>query len=385
KLRFALNGADISASDLMASACTDWKEYTYEHTQGSADTKKQLEIKLYYIAGGGYWLIDNISIVKISPKDPIITVSPTTLSLEEEKTGELTATLIDEDSVLGATPAYEWTSSDDTVATVIGNGATATVTAVKASTEPVTITVTAKNADASESVNATCSVTVKKAVVNVTGKEGTVNYTSLQEAIAAAATGDTIKLLGDVTLEEAITLSKITLDLNGKTLTAPGLTSFDGNVVDNSKEKTGVLKATFVPAENNTQMPIYNGTDGYVFVDIEEHKQRNSAVGADTFELIFKPSFGTGTVAQNTLLAAGGESAKISIRIRLEWTDAEGNPQSKDLEYTDAMVQEVYGKGKAFYIKASGANSFSDLKITPLVESKLDGNIEWLGTKFSAN
>ena len=226
-----------------------------------------------------------------------------------------------------------------------------------------------------------------ESVASINGTE----YASLKEAIGKAVAGDTITLVDDIDLgTEVIVQDKaITLDLNGNTLTAGYFTAFTGtNVVDTSDAKTGVLK---VDADKclldaaNTQMPVYNGKDGYVFVDIEKHEQRNSNVGDDTFELIFKPSFGTGTGAKNTLLAAGGEDAKVSIIIRLEWTDAKGKPQSKDLIYNDGMVEEVYGKGKAFYIKASGAKSFPDLKITPLVQSKLNASIKWLGTTFLAN
>ena len=46
-------------------------------------------------------------------------------------------------------------------------------------------------------------------------------YTSLAEAIAEAKAGDTVKLLRDVTTTEAITIAKdVTIDLNGKTITA---------------------------------------------------------------------------------------------------------------------------------------------------------------------
>ena len=171
KIRFNLAGKFDSNKDLMASACTEWKEYSLEYTLDGTETGTSLEIQMYYMAPGGNWILDDISIVKISPKDPTITVSPTTLSLEEEKTGELTATLTDEDGVLGETPTYEWTSSDSTVATVNGEGATATVTAIKAAADPVTITVTAKSADASKRISATCNVTVS--AKSNTGNEDT--------------------------------------------------------------------------------------------------------------------------------------------------------------------------------------------------------------------
>ena len=169
--------------------------------------------------------------------------------------------------------------------------------------------------------------------------------------------------------------------------------TFGGNVIDS--EKTGLLKVAkdqfiFSNEINNPQMPVYNGADGYVFADLVMQTQRNSAEGADTFELVFRPSLGTGTVVNNTLLAKGGDAAKVRIGIRCEWTDAEGNnPQSKELWYADYMVTEVYNLelAKAFYIKASGVNSFPNLKITPLVQSQLKESIIWYDSNkvFEAN
>ena len=153
-------------------------------------------------------------------------------------------------------------------------------------------------------------------------------------------------------------------------------------MVDSSTDKAGVLKVTnFAPAANNSQMPIYNGTDGYVFATMVEQVHRSSEMGADTFKLIFKPYFGTATI--NELLKGGGNAAQVNIGIRLKWTDKEGNPQSKDLTYTDEMVKEVYaGTNKAFYIEASGATQFDDLTITPFVKSNMGAKPEWSDSKF---
>ena len=238
--------------------------------------------------------------------------------------------------------------------------------------------------------------------VNIEAQINDVNYESFQDAIDAAneAVADSttnaieIDLLADVTSNADITInSGATLDLNGKTLEVKYAATFGGKVVDSSGDKTGLLKVAedqfiFSTETNNPQMPVYNGTDGYVFADIVMQTQRNSVKGADIFELVFRPSLGTGKVVNNTLLANGGNAAKVSIGIRLEWTDAEGkNPQSKELWYADDMVAEVYKNTKAFYITASGVNSFSNLKITPLVQSQLKESIIWYDSNkvFEAN
>ena len=241
-------------------------------------------------------------------------------------------------------------------------------------------------------------VVTKNEVVLNEAKIGSTYYETLQAAIAAAgdlaesATEDVVITLLDDASEENLTIGeKITLDLNGNTLTASTLASFGGYVIDNSDDKDGLLKVAedkviFSTTTNNPQMPVYNGTDGYVFADIVKQEQRNSDENADIFELVFRPSLGTGTVVNNTLLASGGNAAKITIGIRLEGADANGTPfETKILVYDDTMIDTVYSEGKAFYIKASGVNSFKNVKITPFVQSQLNNSIVWNGTTFGAN
>ena len=269
-----------------------------------------------------------------------------------------------------------WTSSDSSVATVDSNGL---VTAVA----PGSATITVATVDGGRTASCMVTVTDLAFFVNGVPCDGT-----LLEVIAAAEAGSVITLRKDVDLGEAgiVPSTAITLDLNGNTLTASYFVAFEGtNVVDNSEAKTGVLKvvnSTFDKA--NTQIPVYNGVDGYVFATVVHQEQRNSEAGENTFELIFRPSLGKGEVVNNTLLANGGDVAGITIGIRLEWT-VDGETKSKDLVYGDDLVKEVYNNGKAFYIKALSTNNFDNLKITPLVQSQLNTGIVSNGTEFAAN
>lgn len=64
---------------------------------------------------------------------------------------------------------------------------------------------------------------------------GEVQYQTLESAISAAASGDTIKMLENISLTEQITLpaKAITLDLNGKTLSSSAATGFRLNPMSN--------------------------------------------------------------------------------------------------------------------------------------------------------
>ncbi len=217
-------------------------------------------------------------------------------------------------------------------------------------------------------------------VAEVAEVNGT-KYATLQDAISNATTNDTIKLLGDIEYTETLTIANgITLDLNGKKLTASNVAALGGKVADNSQEKTGVLKVDSDKcafSTNNGQMPVYNGEDGYVFTTITPQELNNSVTGTNTFELVFKPLFGE-TI--NALLANSQVDTQISFRIRLDWKKA-GVPMTPVyLEYTDDMVQQVYGNSMAFSIKAFGVNNYEDLTITPMVIS--DKGVEWTNGSF---
>lgn len=128
--------------------------------------------------------------------------------------------------------------------------------------------------------------------------------------------------------------------------------------------------------ENVVKMPVYKNETEYEEANITM-QQSPIEIGDNSFELIFRPYFGTSEM--NALLAANGDATRVSIGIRLTWTDAEGNLQSKDLTYTEDMVKTVYTEIKAFRVIATGINSFENLTVTPLVKSQVFTNIECLG------
>ncbi len=322
------------------------------------------DIKVYYTEEA----IDST----VAATSVIINGGAESVDVEAGKTATLTAAVTPENAT---DKTVVWRSDNSDVATV--DAATGVVTGVSAGSATITATV---------GKNVTDTITVN-VIPEYVAQIGNDKYETLQGAIDVAGTGDTITLLGDVDLGETdIMLSYGTLDLNGQILTASSLVAFTGtNVVDNSENKTGVLKATFVLAETNTQMPIHNGT-GYVFIDFNDIKKQekdNTVANSGVFDLIFRPSFGE---TNNASLAALGDAAQVSFRIRLKWTGENGeNEQTKDLYYSDDLVKQVYDDKKAFSITASGISNYHNLTITPLVQSKLNAKIEWLGSTYTAN
>ena len=158
---------------------------------------------------------------------------------------------------------------------------------------------------------------------------GEATYTSLEDAIEAAVsgnTGNTIQLIADTeTTEISLTSDNgITLDLKGHTLKASSIYAVEGmHVIDSSSDKTGILKVPvnqFMLSSSNSQMPVYNvEKGGYVFADIEDIVHQEHVIdtaAADTYEFIFKPYFGD-TI--NKLLKDGGDTAEVDFGIRLKW------------------------------------------------------------------
>jgi uncharacterized protein YjdB len=74
--------------------------------------------------------------VTVSPAPTSVTVAPTELKLKPDKTGTLAAAVF----LDGASQSVIWASDDETVATVVGDGVTATVTAIAEGMARITAT-----------------------------------------------------------------------------------------------------------------------------------------------------------------------------------------------------------------------------------------------------
>lgn len=100
---------------------------------------------------------------------------------------------------------------------------------------------------------------------------GDAEYDSFEEALSAAAAGQTITLNADVVATGACTMlgADVTLDLNGHSLTVSNFITF-GDVVDTTEGEGKLIisddptKAFTNLQENNSQMPLYD-EDGYRF------------------------------------------------------------------------------------------------------------------------
>lgn len=203
-------------------------------------------------------------------------------------------------------------------------------------------------------------------VIPVAELNGT-GYASVAEAVAAAAEGNTVKLVENAAEENILLGSGITLDLNGFELSVSNTVCFgEAQIADNSKEKTGILKAeNIVFNPNNSQMPVWTGA-GYAFANITH---QTFIVGGkateNTFALDLRPSFGSKFTGY--LKDDGGTNNNIKIAIRVSWGN-EGKYQ--DFTFSDELIQRVYSvSGKTLRITVSGVKDIDNVTAQVLVIS----------------
>ncbi len=185
------------------------------------------------------------------------------------------------------------------------------------------------NGDMKDIVNVSGAsvVSVDGVEIKNVAKIGDVEYTSLQAAVDAATTGQTIILLADVELTETLIIpadKTIALDLNGKTVSmadASGATAAliknNGNltITDGTEGKAGKLSFnSTTPSANNGYA--CNTISNYGTITIEAGTIENTTVGGACYAL--------DNYAGSTATINGGKltAEKTAVRI-FNWTNGD--------------------------------------------------------------
>lgn len=214
-----------------------------------------------------------------------------------------------------------------------------------------------------------------------------VSYKTVDEALNAAVSG-TVTLLADAAVDSVLLKSGVTLDLNGKTLTAEMAFVFAGAaIVDGGEDCTGGGKlkvdqnnVAFAPSDAQKTIPVWNGTDGYIFTKVT-FLQTTGKPFTNGGQYIFLPVFSNSEVS--ALLADGGVDNGLKIKACLTWN----NGQSQQFyTYTDDLVKQVYdGTGKwVFDLTATGIAGITDMIASPLVVSDCGAQLGTTGTPLKS-
>ena len=199
-------------------------------------------------------------------------------------------------------------------------------------------------------------------------KIGDKQYASLADALNAAVAGDTVVLLKDYSESFVMVTKGITLDLNGKKLTANYLVAFAGNhVIDSSADKAGrlVISAGNLSLSTaNAQLPVLTN-DGYAFAAVNKHQSQFTTTETG-FNVVYKPTFGKDF---NAIIAGLDDVGGLEFVIKLSWDD-NGIARSQEFTFSDEQAQTVYG-GKTFVLAVADATGFGSINVTGIVRSDL--------------
>ncbi|MBR7146147.1 MAG: hypothetical protein IKD11_00320 [Oscillospiraceae bacterium] len=201
-------------------------------------------------------------------------------------------------------------------------------------------------------------------------------YETLAAALTAAqsAGGGTVTLTSDVTENLIRVMNGVTLDLNGKKLTATVFVAVNGaQITDSSAGDTGrIACANPVFNATNSDFPILD-TDGYLFTTVTKMNQTGSGDGSK-YTYIFLPKFASGA----SVLGARGTDADVEFKLVLSWDGGE-----KILTYTPEMIKDVYANNRAFYAWITNYASYVEKNLTITVTVTSGRGITVAGTPWA--
>lgn len=282
--------------------------------------------------------------------------------------------------------------------TALTNGGSSYSTATVAANDALVITCADGEVDVVSVNNGALETLKTSEVVNAEAKIGNTYYKTLADAIANAVEDDTIVLTSDVTAKNVRVRAGITLDINGKKLTATSVTGFDdSNIIDSNVTETSgiyVARNRLTVAENNAELPIYDTANGcYMFTTVDlSYTYYDDAYSSYYFgpEL---PAFSTveGERA-NALLRQNSANTGVQIIVHLDW-ETKDYFSSQDFNYKPNYLEQYFSMAKDdghyynvyFYAAFSGdvLKQADSVTVTTLVKSDRGYSIASASTTFS--
>jgi len=167
-------------------------------------------------------------------------------------------------------------------------------------------------------------------------------YETVEQALAAAKSGETVKLLADSEANAFFVWGGITLDLNGYKLTSNGVAAMpEANIIDSSENSTGLLvvsEANFAYTRTNKQLIIKTDA-GYRFADVELLGALVPAGNNYTFWVGLTDD--TDSFVAELIKDSANASTELNLQFRVEisWTGANGTI-TQSFRFRDDIAQE---------------------------------------------
>ncbi len=187
-------------------------------------------------------------------------------------------------------------------------------------------------------------VTIEDSDVAINSSNGS-SYKDYESAIENANEGDTVTIVNDAVIGNVTLPSRVTLDLNGKTLKVDSMVVFNGSKIIDSVGG-GFIEVPkdqlLLPVTTTDTIAIYvdsedDSKSGYTFTAVTDQKSfENTETG---FELIFRPSLNNDTETNKAFFGDGAQDNALNFVVRLE--DTSGNT-IKEFIYKDSLIAEAY-------------------------------------------
>jgi len=212
---------------------------------------------------------------------------------------------------------------------------------------------------------------------------GDKTFATLEEALDAATTGDVIKLNADVTVDYITVDPAVTLDLNGKNLTADYIIGFNGSTVCGEGKLIVDKDKVALDQTNGGYLPVHDG-EGYIFIKVG-FENRTALVGEKTYA--FSPLFDA--KAHDALLKHYAVSG-VRVVVRLSWAKEGNYTATQDFTYLDSMVDTViesydganYGEMFVAEFAGSEAGKATDVTVSAVIISDTGVEIASAITEF---
>ena len=179
-------------------------------------------------------------------------------------------------------------------------------------------------------------------------------FLNLHDAFAyqVASNAETVKLTCDIWEQDLVFPAGAALDLNGYTLTANSILTYDSNaLIDSSAEKSGMLKIKDADGnmlnEKNSQLPLYDSAaEGYRFFSL--------SIETVTITGKENPTYWFKITSQDFPNIYSLECSDLLIKVKLKWNGGEGTA-SANTAFTRKWL-EAYNAKPDIYINVSAVN-----------------------------